>query len=79
MYVGGPGGGNYFNFSQIGGIFSKYQQRKGWIMDYTEIAFWFSWKVFVAIMLSGSVEEFYNKVTSSIKYWGGSDVMQITI
>jgi hypothetical protein len=75
-YVGGKyaDGGNYTNFSQIGDIFNS-PTNEGVIMDYAEIAFGLSEAAARGYSVGGTAESFYNKaVTSSIKYWGGSDV-----
>ena len=74
-YVGGPyaAGGNYTNFSQIGSMFSV-PTMEGVIMDYSEIAFGLAEGAARGYNVGGTAEDFYNKgVTSSIKYWGGSD------
>jgi Starch-binding associating with outer membrane len=74
-YVGGPyaAGGNYTNFSQIGGIFSV-PTTEGVIMDYSEIAFGLAEGAARGYSVGGTAEDFYNKgITTSIKYWGGSD------
>ena len=74
-YVGGPyaAGGNYTNFSQIGGVFYV-PTTEGVIMDYSEIAFGLAEGAARGYNVGGTAEDFYNKgVTSSIKYWSGSD------
>ena len=74
-YVGSKyaAGGNFTNFSQIGDMFSK-PTTEGIIMDYSEIAFGLAEGAARGYSVGGTAEDFYNKgVTSSIKYWGGSD------
>ena len=74
-YVGSKyaAGGNFTNFSQVGDIFSS-PTTEGVIMDYAEIAFGLAEGAARGYNVGGTAEDFYNKgITSSIKYWGGSD------
>jgi hypothetical protein len=61
-YVGGPyaAGGNYTNFSQIGGIFSV-PTTEGVIMDYSEIAFGLAEGAARGYNVGGTAEDFYNR------------------
>lgn len=74
-YVGGVYGGsnNYSAYTHIGQEFLD-PTHPGILLDYSEVEFNLSRAKEIGYNISGSAESHYNNaVTSSIKYWGGTD------